>query len=65
MLKDSNYNNKKKTETKRSKRSTFVHPKLYVRSFVPQIISETTCTVFSFVCMLVRTGNNTCTVISK
>ena len=39
VLKNSNYNNTKKTETKRSKRSTLVHPKLYVRSFVPQIIS--------------------------
>ena len=28
MLKNSNYNNTKKTETKRSKRSTLVHPKL-------------------------------------
>ena len=39
MLKNSNYNNTKKTETKWGKRSTLVHPKLYVRSFVPQIIS--------------------------
>ena len=45
MLKNSNYNKTKKTETKRSKRSTLVHPKLFVRSFVPQIISETNCTV--------------------
>ena len=37
MLKNSNYKNTKKTETKRSKRSTLVHPKLYMRSFVPQI----------------------------
>ena len=28
MLKNSNYNNTKETETKRSKRSTLVHPKL-------------------------------------
>ena len=28
MLKNSNYNNTKKTETNRSKRSTLVHPKL-------------------------------------
>ena len=39
ILKSSNYNNEKKIETKWSKRSTLVHPKLYVRSFVPQIIS--------------------------
>ena len=39
MLKNSNYNNTKKTETKWGKRSTLVHPKLYVRSFVPQMIS--------------------------
>ena len=49
MLKNSNYENTKKTETKRSERSTLVHPKLYARSFVPQIISETTCTVLSYV----------------
>ena len=49
MLKNSNYKNTKKTETKRSKRSTLVHPKLYVRSFVPQIISEITCAVLSYV----------------
>ena len=39
ILKSSNYNNEKKIETKWSKRSTLVHPKLCVRSFVPQIIS--------------------------
>ena len=39
MSKNSNYNNTKKTETKWGKRSTLVHPKLYVRSFVPQMIS--------------------------
>ena len=39
ILKSSNYNNEKKIETKWSERSTLVHPKLYVRSFVPQIIS--------------------------
>ena len=44
MFRNSIYNNTKKTETKWSKRSTLVHPKLYVRSFVPQIISDTTCT---------------------
>ena len=49
MLKNSNYKNTRKTETKRSKRTTLVHPKLYVRSFVPQIISETTCTVLTYV----------------
>ena len=45
MLKNSNYNKTKKRETKRSKRGTLVHPKLLVRSLVPQIISETNCTV--------------------
>ena len=45
MLRNSNYNKTKKTETKQSKRSTLVYQKLYVSSFVPQVISETTCTV--------------------
>ena len=45
VLKNGNYNNTKKTETKRSRRSTLVHPKLCVRSLVPQIIFETTCTL--------------------